>query len=86
MSIHSLQGPWANKLLVKGYTQDRYDEHLRHFETVYAVTEEGEVYTTGERPFNNSFDPPRQKWARITELPEGAEFVGNYRRPAFERR
>lgn len=68
--------------MVKGYVVCNFDSG-DHMETMFAVTQEGDVYTTGLRPYSNEFNPKGQKWEKVPAKPFGAEFCGNYPQPNF---
>lgn len=79
----------AKETLVKGYgSRIRYEvdfvgghETGKRFETLYCVTEQGDVFTCGEVPVSNWFDKPGRWWWKIDALPEGVHFMGNYVTP-----
>lgn len=67
------------KNLVKAYATFNWNE-LARMETVYYVDGD-KVFCSGERPFNNAFNPKGQQWHEVDAMPEGVEFIGNYQHP-----
>ena len=75
----------ARRPLVKAYATfgciDGAVPYVRT-ETVYFIAPNGAVFTSGERVFNDAFDPAGQAWTLWPSIPENAEFIGNYQAPA----
>jgi len=72
--------------LVKGYTASRYDHAAgKVFEILYAVTDTGAVYSTGEREFSIVFGGEGTTWNQAgidqSTLAAGKrfDFIGNYK-------
>ena len=71
------------KTKVEGYVVSRYDHTAgKVYETLYAVTDAGAVYSTGERELSIIFGGKGTTWnqASIDECQrEKLQFIGNYK-------
>jgi hypothetical protein len=67
---------------VKAYMTIRLSDTGDRMETLYVLSAEGVAYRSEERPFSNTF-PASTRWTPIDALPQGAEYIGNYRKPTF---
>lgn len=54
---------------------------VKRYETLYVKGTDGRYYTTGERPYSDSFSEPSNKWALCNSIPHDAYFIGAYRNP-----
>lgn len=66
--------------LVLGFAE-WFTQDDKRMETVYAVTAEGKFYTS-TNPYSNDFNPRGRKWTLCESIPNTAEFVGHYYKPA----
>jgi hypothetical protein len=71
------------KTLVEGYMVSRYDHTANKvYETLYAVTNTGTVYSTNEREFSIVFGGKGTTWNQASIDPcqrESMQFIGNYK-------
>lgn len=63
--------------LVKGYMVETTTE-TSCWETLYAVTWRGDIFSTGLKRPSPEFNKKGLKWIKVDSLPEGSEFIGNY--------
>ena len=66
--------------LIKGYrTHTFFSDKPR--ETLYAVYDDGRIYRTNPLSLTSTFNQINRPWFRVDQLPEDAEFIGNYDAP-----
>lgn len=51
-------------------------------ETLYALLDDGTVLVSDTHLYDIEFDSQSRRWARASEVPSNAEYIGNYPIPA----
>jgi hypothetical protein len=71
----------ARTSLAQGYRTTGADT-AEGWEQLFAILPDGRVFQTGKLSiFNTMFAAPNRAWTQIDEMPDGAEWIGNYPPP-----
>jgi hypothetical protein len=66
--------------LVLGWLVQAGDTEVR-----YALSARGRVLRSEQRPISDDFAKPGENWTEVSEIPGGAEFIGNYKPPSTKK-
>lgn len=62
--------------LVLGWLLQAGDTEVR-----YALFADGRILRSAQRPISDDFAKHGERWTKVIEIPNGAEFIGNYKPP-----